>query len=217
MNEMSPNTLSKCLTIALILSLCSSAFAHAQDLYESPYRYAFLAYTGAMTRNTLGQVVGGECELDKEHLYSIEFSYLFKPEQGIRRYFSLIFQSIEGNFNMTYHDDHGRSIYEFIPYLSFRWKKFPWDNVLKTSISLGEGVSWVSNVSTREHRNSEDPQKILNYLNFELTAALAAYPQIELVGRIHHRSGVFGLYHSTNSGSSAVGLGLRWYFDKQPS
>lgn len=198
--------------LALLLGLNSTAFGQYQSRYESPYRYAMLVYTGAMTCNTLGQVVGGDFKLDDEHLYTIEFSYIFRPEQGIRRYFGPLFQSIEANINITYHDDHGHPIYEFIPYLSYRWKKFPWDNVLKTSISLGEGVSWVSNVSTREHRNSEDPQKILNYLNFELTAALAAYPQIELVGRIHHRSGVFGLYHSTNSGSSAVGVGLRCYF-----
>ena len=188
-----------------------SAVTARMQQYRSAWRYAFMLYTGAMTRNTLGQVVGGSVILDNENLYSAEFSYIFKPEQGIRRYFGPVFQSIEANFNFTYHNDHGDPIYEFIPYLSYRWKKFPWDSVLKTSISLGEGVSWVSNVSTREHRNSVDPQKILNYLNFELTAALAAYPRLELVGRIHHRSGVFGMYRSNNSGSTAVGVGLRWY------
>lgn len=213
---MAQNLLSKRFIIGLLLSLSLPITAQCSNT-EAPGRYAFMLYTGAMTRNTLGQVVGGEVLLDDEALYSAEFSYIFKPEQGIRRYFGPVFQSIEANFNFTYHNDHDSPIYEFIPYLSFRWKKFPWTDVLKTSISLGEGVSWVSNVSTREHRNSDDPQKILNYLNFELTAALAAYPRFELVARIHHRSGVFGLYRSNNSGSTAVGIGLRWYFDIVPA
>jgi hypothetical protein len=180
---------------------------------DAPGYYAFMVYYGKMTRNTLGQVVGGECELDDQKLYSAELSYIFTPDQGMRRYFGVLFQSIEANFNFTYHDDHGEPIYEFVPYLSFRWNKFPWNNYLKTSIGVGEGVSWMSHVSTREYANSVDPQKILNYLSFEVTAAMACYPQLELVARSHHRSGVFGMYRANNSGSTALGLGLRWYFD----
>lgn len=205
------------LLAGLLLSLCSPIRATAaDDSSESPGRYAAMFYGGAMTHNSLGHVVRFDYSLDQEQLYSAELSYFFKPDQGIRRYFGPIFQNIAANINVTYHDDHGASHYELIPYLSFRWNNFPWTESVRTSISLGEGVSWISSISTREHRNSTDPQKLLNYLNFELTAALAALPQIELVWRFHHRSGVFGLYRSNNSGSTAAGVGLRWYFDRLP-
>jgi hypothetical protein len=203
--------------IGLIMSFSIATVAQIDVSNEAPGRYAFLLYYGAMTCNTLGHVIKLNYSIDDEQLYSGEFTYVFRPDQGIRRYFGPVFQSIEANFNFTVHDDHGRSFYEFVPYLSFRWKKFPWTNYLKTSISLGEGVSWASNISTREWRDSKDPQKFLNYLNLEMTAALPSFPRLELVGRFHHRSGVFGLYRSTNSGSTAAGLAVRWYFDQLPT
>jgi hypothetical protein len=207
----------KSIILGLLISLILPMKALSLNNTDSPGRYAVLYYAGQMTDRTLGQVVGGNIVLDYEALYSAEFSYIFRPEQGIRRYFSLIFQSIEANFNITCHDDHHQAKFEFVPYLSFRWNRFPWNNIVKTSISLGEGISWISRVSTREYRNSDDPQSILNYLNFEITAASPNCPRLEIVGRIHHRSGVFGLYRSTNSGSSAVGVGFRLYFDSIPS
>jgi hypothetical protein len=47
----------------------------------------------------------------------------------------------------------------------------------------------------------------------EAAFALPAYPQIQVVGRIHHRSGAFGLYRAGNTGSNAVGIGIRYLFD----
>lgn len=207
----------KFLSVSHMMILLATAFlpalAQSAPNTAEPGRYALMIYHGAMTTNNLKHVLVFDYTFDHEYLYSVEGSYVFKPDQGIRRYFGPLFQSIEANINITYHDDHGMSSCELVPYLSFRWKKFPWTNHILTSISLGEGVSWISRISRREYHNSTDPQKILNYLNFEITASLATFPQLELVGRFHHRSGVFGLYRANNSGSTAVGLGLRWYFD----
>lgn len=47
---------------------------------------------------------------------------------------------------------------------------------------------------------------------FETTAALPMFPYLEAVARIHHRSGVFGLYGAGNSGSTAIGIGERVRF-----
>ena len=46
----------------------------------------------------------------------------------------------------------------------------------------------------------------------EATFALPRHPQWQLAYRIHHRSGIFGVY-DTDSGSNTVGLGLRYFFD----
>lgn len=194
------------------MSFNLTAFATESVQDDAPGRYAFLFYYGTMTKNTLGHVIKMSYTVDDEQLYSGEISYIFKPDQSIRRYFDRVFQSIEANFNFTVHNDHGEKFWELAPYLSFRIKNFPWKKYLITSLSLGEGISWCSEISTREYRNSKDPQRILNYLNFEFTAALPKYQRIEFVARFHHRSGVFGLYRSHNSGATAAGLGIRWYF-----
>lgn len=200
------------LLITLLTSFSLTTAATESASYEAPGRYAVLFYYGAMTKNTLGHVIKMTYSLDNEHLYSGEISYVFRPNQSIRRYFDRVFQSIEANFNFTVHDDHGKVFCELVPYLSFRIKNFPWNNHLITSLSLGEGISWSSKISTREYRNSRDPQHLLNYLNLEFTVALPKYPRLEFVGRFHHRSGVFGLYRSQNSGATAAGMGIRWYF-----
>ncbi len=199
-------------TIIFLLGFSLTTAATENASHEAPGRYAVLFYYGAMTKNTLGHVIKMTYTLDDEHLYSGEISYIFRPDQGIRRYFDRIFQSIEANFNFTIHDDHGKTFCELVPYLSFRIKNFPWQKYVLTSLSLGEGISWSSKISTREYRNSRDPQHLLNYLNLEFTVAAPKYPRLELVARFHHRSGVFGLYRSHNSGATAAGLGVRWYF-----
>jgi hypothetical protein len=44
----------------------------------------------------------------------------------------------------------------------------------------------------------------------EATFAVPSYPYVQLVGRIHHRSGAFGLFgDAQESGSNTVGLGFR--------
>ena len=47
----------------------------------------------------------------------------------------------------------------------------------------------------------------------ELTIASPRYPRLQLVMRIHHRSGAFGLYHAGNTGSNDLALGIRYLFD----
>ncbi|NNK49546.1 MAG: hypothetical protein HKP01_11805 [Gemmatimonadetes bacterium] len=45
-----------------------------------------------------------------------------------------------------------------------------------------------------------------------MTLALPSLPYLQLVGRIHHRSGAFGLFgDAQESGSNTVGLGIRWH------
>jgi hypothetical protein len=46
----------------------------------------------------------------------------------------------------------------------------------------------------------------------EATFALPKYPQWQLAYRIHHRSGIYGVF-DTDSGSNTIGLGLRYFFD----
>jgi len=92
-----------------------------------------------------------------------------------------------------------------------RWTRFPWDKWVNTSLAAGEGLSWASTRPPLEQDNGGETRSLLNYLLFEVTVAPPGRRDFEFVGRIHHRSGVFGLF-GVSGGSNAVGLGVRWRY-----
>ena len=85
----------------------------------------------------------------------------------------------------------------------------PWLNV-----SVVEGVSYNSSVSLYEKTFRENYSQLLNYLGFEVEAAVS--DDVSLVGRIHHRSGAFGTYNGVTEGSNAYLLGLRYRWGQDP-
>jgi hypothetical protein len=108
---------------------------------------------------------------------------------------------------------HEAVIFEFEPYIAFRWANFPWNHYINTSFALGEGVSYASSIPALESRDNENTKRLLNYMLVEASFAAPAYPRLQLVARIHHRSGAYGLYHAGNTGSNDIGLGIRYLFD----
>ena len=76
------------------------------------------------------------------------------------------------------------------------------------SLGVVEGISFYTDVSLYEKTFREESSQLLNYLGFEVEAAVS--PDLSLVGRIHHRSGVFGLFNGVSGGSNGYLLGLRY-------
>ena len=76
------------------------------------------------------------------------------------------------------------------------------------SFGVVEGISYNTNVSLYEKTFRENYTQLLNYLGFEVEAAVSS--DLSLVGRIHHRSGAFGTYGGVTEGSNAYLLGLRY-------
>ncbi|MBF0227337.1 MAG: hypothetical protein HQK76_17980 [Desulfobacterales bacterium] len=108
---------------------------------------------------------------------------------------------------------------EFNAALIIRWSYFPWDYLIDTSIAAGEGLSYATENPPAEtdyhainHDDEDEVSKILNYLMFEWTFALPRYPKQRLIFRIHHRSGIFGVFNNVKGGSNAIGIGLRYDF-----
>lgn len=192
--------------------------ASSQHWDESEFPWAVLVYWGRTAHNTLLEVLQFDYSgFENETLNSLEFSFTLPPQHGFRAFFEKILWAscVELNSNFTYRHDVEDPIYEWDPYFSVRWKKFPWDSFLSTSFAMGEGFSYDSRVPTVEMDTTSDSdgtRHLLNYLLFEVTAGLPRYPAWEIVARIHHRSGVFGLYGAENSGSTAVGFGVRYRF-----
>lgn len=92
--------------------------------------------------------------------------------------------------------------------LALRWNWFPWDQFVDTSIAAGQGLSLAARRPPIENRG--DAREFLNYLMFELELRPVPFEAWSLVGRIHHRSGVFGLYGGVRGGSNFLMIGVRY-------
>ncbi|MFQ5915524.1 MAG: hypothetical protein ACE5JS_20330 [Nitrospinota bacterium] len=99
--------------------------------------------------------------------------------------------------------------FEFNGFLALRWHPFPWDRYLDTSFAVGSGLSYATEPPEIE-RDGETP-RLLNFLVFEKAISLPGAPRWSLIGRIHHRSSVFGLF-GERGGSNFLAVGIRYQF-----
>ena len=120
--------------------------------------------------------------------------------------FSHIAQQQKGgqyNQDQPYADLPSQSFGEGVLGIGARLWVQPW-----LSFSVVEGISYNTDVSLYEKTFRENNNQLLNYLGFEVEAAVS--PDLSLVGRIHHRSGAFGLFDGVSGGSNGYLLGLRY-------
>jgi hypothetical protein len=185
-----------------------------QRLYDQR-PWAILYYYGITGTNALTQIMPG-LQFDRwpEHIQTLELEKTLDPDNGFRRFFSPIVGIVQLAGAVTVRTGSNQNtIYEVDPYINWRWANLPWNNYVTTSLSIGEGISYASSVPSVEKRDNTNTKRLLNLLIFEATFAAPSHPELQLVARIHHRSGAFGLYHAGNSGSNDIGLGIRYLFD----
>jgi hypothetical protein len=98
--------------------------------------------------------------------------------------------------------------------IDFRWTRFPWNDVVATTIALADGPSMASQVDTQERLRSLNGHgsDFLNFASPEITFALPDHPEDELVLRYQHRSGIFGLMNGVDEASSFATIGFRRVF-----
>ena len=111
---------------------------------------------------------------------------------------------------------------EFWAALNLRWIWFPWNNYIKTSIGLADGMSFTTKIDPKERLLSDyriEGNRLVftssqwqNFFTPELALALPRYPEHELLFRFHHRSGIYGFIHDTFSGAQFFTVGYRTRF-----
>lgn len=182
--------------------------------------WSVMLYRGWTSTLTIWETFRFHYESANEDLYSAELAYRFAPDNLLSRAASYVWAKVEAAGNVTYRDQKGDglgSITEVNAYLVLRWQNFPWNRFVPTSFAVGEGLSYAASIPQVEITDASsedyDPKRLLNYLMFEATVAYPSFPRLQLVGRIHHRSGAFGAYGAGNAGSNTVGVGIRYYFD----
>lgn len=179
--------------------------------------WSLMLYRGWTNYHTLGRTVRFIWDYVGEDLYGLEAGYTIPPTTGFGRFFDRVLASrfqVAGKIVGRYQES-GAWISEVDAYIALRWRRLPWNHIVATSFAVGDGLSYVSQVPEVEVYTTDvgGTSQLLNYLMLEMTLALPSLPYLQLVGRIHHRSGIFGLFgDAQESGSNTVGLGIRWHF-----
>lgn len=200
------------------LSSWYNSWKHSGDVYDK-YDWGVMGYFGLMTTNEMYHDMYFDYgSLGNGSLYVLEVDRQLPKDNWARKYIApLLFAStIELAANFTYEPDPSGTLVEFNPYFVFRWRDFPWNSSLLTTFAIGEGVSWASHNPQQEIDSQNEPgdaRKFLNYVMAELTFSLPNHPEWQVLYRLHHRSGVFGLYCPGTVGSTAAGVGVRYWME----
>ena len=157
------------------------------------------------------RLTDGDLDNTATFRFDFEDAYLLAAalSRRIYTYRDLLDFELEGQVAKHFDEqDH----WEFNALGISRWLPFPWDNYIDTSFAMGLGISYATETPEIEKKNHTDTNQLLSYLLFEAAFGLPDVPQWEVVARIHHRSGAFGLFNGVTGASNAWGVGMRYNF-----
>lgn len=196
-----------CLCLPLNRADAAEATGHSKFSGKGPAEdrpWSAMLYTGLGTTSRLHEVLTFNVEPEDSHFIGGVLN------RQMSRFWQHFYFELEGQALKHFGEQNN---WEFNGLFLIRFVTFPWDRIVDTSFAVGEGLSYATEKPRIERDNhSGESTNLLNYLMFELAFAPPSHPEWALVTRIHHRSGIFGLFDGVNGGSNFLGLGLRYYF-----
>ncbi len=166
--------------------------------------WSLILYNGVMTE--------AEIERSVEKLSDINDSYKFTALGASKKLRSLnqhLDLEIEGQIVKHWGEQHHVEINSLF---LLRWRTFPWNRVIRTSFAVGDGLSYATRTPEFEIFVDGRATKLLNFMIWELTFAHPNAKHLSFLFRVHHRSGIFGLFSDISGGSNALALGARYAF-----
>lgn len=133
---------------------------------------------------------------------------VFAASSELKRFFdeSLVIET-ETQIAYNFGDQHH---WEFNVAAMPRWRRFPWNHVVDTSVAFGLGLSWATEIPEVEVLLEGESHKLLVYWVMELTLGPPKSHWAASI-RLHHRSPAFGLF-GDDGGMNAPSLGIRYSF-----
>ncbi len=192
------------LLILLLFTPGISADSGEGEYSAKDFRWVLSVYGGILFQDSLDEITKGQPRI-REHSYILAVA-LAREIWRFRDWFGF---ELEGQI-VRHFDEMNH--WEYNGLLIGRWRLFPWDKYLDTSLALGDGISYATEVPKVEEREDPDAGRWLNYLMIELTLGLPQYPKWDVLFRIHHRSSVRGSIGARDAGSNFFCSGIRYNF-----
>jgi hypothetical protein len=190
---------------ALTLCLAPGALAEDGENKDDTNRYKWFltVYGGVSAQDDINDVFTFQASFNDNAYVAV--AALAREFWHYEKYISF---EVEGQIGKHFNRD---TLWEFNGLIIGRWHVFPWNKYVNTSIAVGNGLSYYTEVSKVEkEEDDKNATRYLNYLLFELALGLPQYPRWDLVLRVHHRSSVLGLIGA--GGSNYVCGGIKYSF-----
>ena len=161
-------------------------------------------YGGQATSSNINEIYTLEASTVDSYMAAVFFG------KEIANHGDLLSTELEGQIVKHAGDqDH----WEYNGAFVIRWLPFPWDDDLDTSLAFGLGLSYATEEPVIEIEKNEKTSKLLAYLMIELDFALPKAANWSVFGRLHHRSGAWGVFDDVQGGSNILCMGLKYSFN----
>lgn len=167
---------------------------------------AVTVYFGKYTDNRLGDVLLSQpVDFMDSYLAAIAWAHAFSLKSPKHQW------EVEGQLAKHF---RGQTHWEANIVAIYRWQYFPWRDTLNTTIAIGSGLSYASETPPLEESSTTNvgATRLLNYMLVEMTFAPPQVKQWSLVVRVHHRSGVYGLFNNVEGGSNVIAAGIKFMY-----
>lgn len=198
------NIFGRARAIAALLAVVAAGSTHADEI-ASPDTFTF--YSGRISSEATWHDVllkPYSSKYTDAYLLAGSYTHAYKEHfDGALR--------MEYELNATYNFGD-QSYWELnVAPLTLRWQRFPWSNLLHTSVAFGLGLSYAFKYPEIERELENDTQQFLIFWQLEFTAGPRDGPWSAVV-RLHHRSPGWGIMGIADGGMNAPSLGFRYAF-----
>lgn len=163
-------------------------------------------FAGIYSPDVFTDIVASPWDTRTEAIYLVSLSY----NRRLTTIFRHLDIEVEGGVGRRFGNNNS---FEAYVALAARWTAFPWNNYLRTTFAVYPiGPSYVADLAPSEIAKDGRSAAWLNYFGLELTFAAPELPQLEVLFRLHHRSGAFGAINGSTNGADFLSVGARYRF-----
>jgi hypothetical protein len=163
-------------------------------------------FAGIYSSDVFTDIVSSPWDTRTEDIYLVTLSY----NRRLTTIFRHLDIEVEGGVGRRFGDNDSIEAYAA---LALRWTEFPWNDHVRTTFAVYPiGPSYVADLSPSEVSKDGRSANWLNYFALELTLAAPSLPQLEVLFRLHHRSGAFGAINGSTNGADFLSVGARYRF-----
>ncbi len=163
-------------------------------------------YSGKYTDHSLGKLFTKfPIRYEDSYIFAIAPGYIFSRPSPNRQW-ELEAQVVK-HYGIQTH-------WEFNGVIIFRWNHFPWNEYVRTTLAIGDGLSYATEVPPLElsSQTNSGATKLLNYFLLEMSLSPPANKNWAFIARIHHRSGVYGIFDNVSGGSNVISAGMKYLY-----
>jgi hypothetical protein len=181
-------------------------------------RWSFQGGMGFITESTVDKVALAEARLARGR--AAGELYLLQASYKLARLDPVLFGhpvklDLELPLVLGVVNEHGSDAFmQYSGGVTLRWKSFPWNKYVYTSIESGVGLTYSAHVLETERERHPDRERshVEFYWPIQLMLAHPNHREHQLVLFLHHHSGGT-IFHT--GGANTLGVGYRYVFDER--